>query len=198
MKQKRDEWKAEQPKLDPDRLVFIDETWAATNMTRRRGRCPKGERLVCPVPHGHWKSITFVAALRTDGLTAPMVLDGPMTGDRFVKYVEAVLVPTLKPGTVVILDNLSCHKRSEVVTLIEGAGASVRFLPPYSPDLNPIELSFSKLKGLLRSAEKRTVDTLKTFLKKSVKAFTPAECKGYFHHAGYGSPKDATTPSNRD
>lgn len=198
MKEKRDVWKAEQPKLDPDQLVFIDETWATTNMTRRYGRCPKGQRLICPVPHGHWKSITFVAALRTDGLTAPMVLDGPMNGDRFVKYIETVLVPTLKPGNIVILDNLSCHKRSEVVELIERAGASVRFLPPYSPDLNPIELSFSKLKGLLRSAEKRTVDTLKAFLKKSVKAFAPEECKGYFRRAGYGSPTDATTIPNRD
>ena len=154
--------------------------------------------MVCPVPHGHWKTITFVAALRTDGLTAPMVLDGPMTGDRFVKYVETVLVPTLKPGAIVILDNLSCHKRSEVVTLIEDAGASVRFLPPYSPDLNPIELSFSKLKGMLRSKGKRTVDKLKSFLRKSVKAFAPAECKRYFRHAGYDSPTDATTISKRD
>lgn len=198
MKEKRDVWKAEQPKLDTDQLVFIDETWATTNMTRRYGRCPKGQRLICPVPHGHWKTITFVAALRTDSLTAPMVLDGPMNGDRFVKYIETVLVPTLKPGNIVILDNLSCHKRSEVVTLIERAGASVRFLPPYSPDLNPIELSFSKLKGLLRSAEKRTVETLKTFLKKSVKAFAPAECKGYFRRAGYRSTIDATTIPKRD
>ena len=198
MKEKREAWKAERPELDPARLVFIDETWAATNMTRRYGRCPKGERLICPVPHGHWKTTTFVAALRADGLTAPMVLDGPMTGDRFVKYVETVLVPTLKPGNIVILDNLSCHKRSEVVESIGRAGASVRFLPPYSPDLNPIELSFSKLKGLLRSAEKRTVEGLRQFLKKSVKAFAPAECQGYFRRAGYGSTRGDTTIPKRD
>jgi transposase len=187
VKEKRDVWKAEQPKLDPDQLVFIDETWATTNMTRRYGRCPKGQRLICPVPHGHWKSITFVAALRTDGLTAPMVLDGPMNGDRFVKYIETVLVPTLKPGNIVILDNLSCHKRSEVVELIERAGASVRFLPPYSPDLNPIELAFSKLKGMLRSAGKRTMDGLWDFLGKSLDAFAPDECRRYFRHDGYGT-----------
>jgi transposase len=197
VKQKREDWKAAQPELDPGKLVFIDETWASTNMARRYGRCPKGQRLVCAVPHGHWKTTTFVAALRADGLTAPMVVDGAMTGDLFVAYVEQVLVPTLRAGDVVVMDNLVCHKRVAVGQAIEGAGAKVLYLPPYSPDLNPIELAFSKLKGLLRSAGKRTIDGLWDFLGQVLNAFAPDECRRYIQHCGYGTDA-ATTIAKRD
>jgi len=183
--EKRAAWRELVPGLDPGRLVFIDETWAATNMTRRRGRCPAGERLVMPVPHGHWKTTTFVAALRTTGMAAPMVIDGAMTGDLFVAYVRQVLVPELRPGDIVVLDNLQCHKRAEAIRAIEAAGCSVAYLPPYSPDLNPIELAFSKLKGLLRAAGERTVDRLWSLLGRSLDAFTPRECRNYFRHCGY-------------
>jgi transposase len=186
VKQKRAEWTAARPGLDPAALVFVDETWASTNMARRTGRSPRGKRLVCPVPHGHWKTTTFVAALRADGLTAPMVVGGAITGDLFVAYVEQVLVPTLRPGDVVVMDNLICHERVGVARAIEAAGCTVRYLPPYSPDLNPIELAFSKLKGLLRSAGKRTLDGLWDFLGKSLDAFRPDECRAYFRHDGYG------------
>jgi len=187
VKKKREDWKAAQPTLDPAKLVFIDETWASTNMSRRYGRSPRGQRLVCAVPHGHWKTTTFVAALRADGMTAPMVIDGALTGDLFVAYVEQILVPTLRPGDVVVLDNLICHKRAGVTRAVEKAGCTVRYLPPYSPDYNPIELAFSKLKGLLRSAGKRTIDELWDFLGKSLDAFAPGECLRYFRHDGYGA-----------
>ena len=156
-------------------------------MARRSGRSPRGTRLVCPVPHGHWKTTTFVAALRADGMTAPVVVDGAMTGDLFVAYVEQVLAPTLRPGDVVVMDNLVCHKRAGVERAIGAAGGTVRYLPPYSPDLNPIELAFSKLKGLLRSAGERTIDGLWDFLGKSLDAFAPDECRRYFRHDGYGA-----------
>jgi transposase len=197
VKKKRDDWKDAQSTLNAEKLVFIDETWASTNMARRYGRCPKGQRLVCPIPCGHWKTTTFVAALRADGLTAPMVIDGAMTGDLFVAYVEQILVPTLRAGDVVVMDNLICHKRVGVTRAIEGAGCTVQYLPPYSPDLNPIELAFSKLKGLLRSASKRTLDALWDFLGKTLDAFAPDECRRYFRHAGYGNPP-ATTISKPD
>jgi transposase len=181
----RAEWRAAQPALDPARLVFVDETWAATNLARRYGRCPKGERLVMPVPHGHWKTTTFVAALRLDGLTAPVVIDGAMTGDLFVAYVEQQLAPALRPGDVVVMDNLACHKRAGVRAAIEAAGARLVYLPPYSPDLNPIELAFAKLKTLLRSAGRRTVEGLWDFLGQCLDAFGPDECRNYFRHCGY-------------
>ena len=154
----------------------MDETWAVTNMARRYGRAPKGERLVGAVPHGHWKTTTFVAALGLAGLTAPMVVDGAMNGDLFVAYVEQVLVPTLAAGDTVVMDNLSSHKRVRVRELIEAAGCTLLFLPPYSPDLNPIELAFAKLKALLRKAGKRTVEELWAFLGQVVDAFSPQEC----------------------
>jgi transposase len=186
VKAKREEWIAAQPGLDPARLVFLDETWASTNMSRTHGRSPKGEPLVCAVPHAHWKTTTFVAALRADGLAAPMVVDGPITGDVFVAYVEQVLVPTLRPGDVVVLDNLVCHKRAGARQAIEAAGAELRFLPAHSPDLNPIELAFSKLKGMLRTAGKRTIDGLWDFLGKSLDAYAAEECLRYIRHCGYG------------
>jgi transposase len=181
----REAWRAGQPALDPAKLVFVDETWASTAMTRRMARGRRGERVVCPVPQAHWKTTTFVAALRGDGLTAPMVIDGAMTGDHFVAYVRQVLVPVLRPGDVVVWDNLGCHKRAEARAAVEAAGAEMRFLPPYSPDLNPIELAFAKLKALLRAAEERTIDGLWAFLGRSLDAFSPDECRNYIRHAGY-------------
>jgi transposase len=184
----REQWRAAQAGWDPGRLVFVDETWASTAMARGYGRSPQGQRLVCAVPQGHWKTTTFVAALRADGLTAPVVVDGAMTGDLFVAYVRQELAPTLRPGDVVVMDNLACHKRAEVRAAIEAAGASLRYLPPYSPDLNPIELAFAKVKRLLRTAAKRTVDELWGFLGDVLDAFTPVECRNYLRHDGYQTP----------
>jgi transposase len=190
VKDQREQWRREQPTGDPQQLVFLDETGARTNMARRYGRCPKGQRLVSAVPHGHWKTTTFVAALRLEGLTAPTVIDGAMTGDLFVAYVEQQLVPTLRPGDVVVMDNLSCHKRAGVRAAIEAAGARLLYLPPYSPDLNPIEQVFAKLKQLLRAAGKRTVEELWEFLGRVLDAFAPEECQNYFRHCGYeATPK---------
>jgi transposase len=165
--------------------VFVDETWASTAMARRTGRSPRGEPLVMPVPHGHWKTTTFVAALRATGLVAPTVIDGAMTGDLFVAYVEQQLVPALRAGDVVVMDNLSSHKRAGVRAAIEAAGAYLVYLPAYSPDLNPIELAFAKLKRLLRSAGERTVDGLWSFLGRALDAFAPTECRSYLRHCGY-------------
>jgi transposase len=160
-------------------------------MTRTHGRAPRGQRLIMDVPHGHWKTTTFVAALRNDGLTAPVVIDGAMNGDLFVAYVQQHLVPTLKPGYVVVMDNLSSHKRSEVKIAIEAAGATLKYLPPYSPDLNPIENAFAKLKARLRAAGKRKVKELEDYLGELCDAFSPEECHNYFQHCGYGN---ATSP----
>jgi transposase len=165
--------------------VFIDETWASTNMARRYGRAPRGKRLRIGVPHGRWKTITFVAGLRTSGLVAPFVLDGPINRAAFEADVEKVLVPALRPGDVVILDNLSSHKGARVRALIEAAGASLLYLPPYSPDFNPIENAFAKLKALLRKAAERTVEGLWTTIGSLLDAFTPGECANYFQAAGY-------------
>jgi transposase len=185
VKEKRDEFRAVQPLLEPSRLVFIDETAATTNMTRRYGRAPVGERLVDPVPFGHWKRTTFVSALRSDGLGAAMTVDGALNGDLFVAYVEQVLVPTLKVGDVVILDNLSVHKRQEARELIEAAGCALVFLPAYSPDLNPIEMAYSKLKSILRKAKERTAEGLRAVLFAARDAFSPQECANFFAHCGY-------------
>ena len=181
----REVWRDRQPSLDPDRLVFIDETWATTNMTRRYGRAPRGQRLVAPVPHGHWKTSTFVAGLRATGLTAPLVVDGAMNGDIFRTYVEQVLAPTLAPGDIVILDNLGSHKVAGVREAIEARDASLVYLPPYSPDLNPIEQAFAKLKALLRKIAARTVSALWDALGDTLARFTPQECINYLANAGY-------------
>jgi transposase len=165
--------------------VFIDETWTSTAMTRRRGRAPAGQRVRAGVPCGHWKTTTVVAGLRTDGLVAPCLLDGPINRDAFEAYVEQVLVPTLRPGDIVIMDNLSSHKGPAVRRMIEAAGAELLYLPPYSPDLNPIENAFAKLKALLRKAAERTIDGLWSAIGKLLDFFTPAECRNYFAHAGY-------------
>jgi transposase len=174
-----------QPDLEPERLIFIDETGASTKMTRRCGRAPRGERCRAPVPHGHWKTITFVGALRIDGMTAPMVLDGAMHGAAFLAYVEQVLVPTLLPGDIVVMDNLPAHKPTAVRRAIENAGAELRFLPPYSPDFNPIEMAFSKLKAFLKKHAPRTVNDLWDTIARGIDTFTPNDCQKYFAAAGY-------------
>jgi len=183
----RQAWRAEQPSLDPPRLVFIDETWAKTNMTRARGRCARGVRLLGKVPFGRWRTTTFVAALRCDGLFAPMVLNGPIDGPWFQAYVEQVLVPELRPGDIVIMDNLGSHKSPRIGAAIEAAGATLRYLPAYSPDLNPIEMAFSKLKAGLRKAAERNVDALWNRIGKLLADVTPSDCASYFREAGYGS-----------
>jgi transposase len=158
----REAWRETQGGLSIDRLVFIDETWATTNMTRRYGRARRGQRLVAAVPHGHWKTTTFIGALTADGLTAPAVIDGAVNGEIFLAYVEQVLVPTLAPGKIVVMDNLSSHKVAGVREAIEAASAELRYLPPYSPDLNPIEQVFAKLKAILRKIAARSVEALWT------------------------------------
>ena len=167
--------------------MFIDETWASTNMARRYGRAPRGQRLRAGVPHGHWKTTTFVAGLRLTGLVAPFVLDGPINRDAFEVYAEKVLVPELSPGDVVVMDNLSSHKGAEVEAVIATRGARLLFLPPYSPDLNPIEMAFAKLKTLLRTAAERTRDDLWNRIGSLLELFKPDECSNYFRHAGYAS-----------
>jgi transposase len=166
-------------------LIFIDETWASTNMARRYGRAPRGQRLRVGVPHGRWKTTTFVAGLRLSGLVAPFVLDGPINRPAFEAYVAKVLVPELWPGDVVVLDNLSSHKGPRVRALIEAVGAKLLYLPPYSPDFNPIENAFAKLKALLRKAAERTIEGLRTAIGHLIDAFTPTECANYFAAAGY-------------
>lgn len=182
---KRRAWFHSQLDLDPDRLVFIDETGASTKMARLYGRSRRGERCRASIPHGHWKTTTFVGALRCSGMTAPMVLDGAMHGAAFTAYVEQVLVPTLRPGDIVIMDNLPAHKPIAVRQAIERAGATLRFLPPYSPDFNPIEMAFSKLKAILKAAACRTIEELWTTIGTAIDAFSPAECANYFNAAGY-------------
>jgi transposase len=184
---RRARWKTYQGRFDPRRLVFIDETWAKTNMTRRHGRCVKGRRLVARVPHGRWRTLTFLAALRHDRVDAPCVLDGPINGRSFRAYVEQFLVPTLRPGDVVIMDNLGSHKGRTIRRILRAAGAKLLFLPPYSPDLNPIEQVFSKLKTLLRKAAERTVTATWQRIGQLLEAFTPQECANYFRNSGYAS-----------
>jgi transposase len=178
-------WQAQQPEIAIERLVFIDETGASTKMARRCGRSARGQRCVAPVPHGHWKTTTFVGALRATGLTAPMVLDGAMDGAAFDLYLEQVLVPTLRSGDIVVMDNLPAHKRAKVRSLLAAAGAQLLYLPPYSPDLNPIEMAFAKLKAALRKAAARSRDALHTAITRAMTAFSPIECKNYFAAAGY-------------
>ncbi len=182
---RRRAWFALQPDLDPERLVFIDETGASTKMARLRGRAPRGERCRAPIPHGHGKTTTFVGALRLEGMTAPMVLDGAMNGVAFLAYVEQVLLPTLSPGDIVVMDNLPAHKPVAVREAIQAAGAELHFLPPYSPDFNPIEMAFSKLKSFLKKTAARTRDDLWEAIGKAIDRFTPNECENYFSAAGY-------------
>jgi len=178
-------WHAAQPDLDPARLVFIDETGASTKMARLRGRSRRGTRCIASVPHGHWKTTTFVGALRQCAMTAPMVLDGPMDGAAFLAYIAQVLVPTLKEGDIVVMDNLPAHKPEQVRTAIENCGAELHYLPPYSPDLNPIEMAFSKLKAFLKKAAARTVEDLWKAIAVALPRFTVDECRNYLADAGY-------------
>ena len=171
--------------LEPDRLVVIDETWAKTNMARTHGRAPRGERLRMGFPHGHWKTTTFVAGLTLRGMIAPFVLSGPINRGAFETYVEKILIPERRPGDIVIMDNLSSHKGQGARQLIEAAGAALLFLPPYSPDFNPIENAFAKLKALLRKAAARTVDGLWSAIGRIAATFSPRECANYFAAAGY-------------
>ena len=182
---RRRAWFEGQLDLDPARLIFIDETAASTKMARLRGRSKRGDRCRASIPHGHWKTTTFTAGLRLCGIAAPMLLDGPMNGSAFLAYAEQVLAPELRPGDIVVMDNLPSHKISGVREAIERAGARLLFLPPYSPDLNPIEMAFSKLKALLRKAAARTVNDLWAAVAKCLSAFTPGECRNDFAAAGY-------------
>jgi transposase len=175
----------EQGMFDPARLVFIDETSANTKMARLHGRCVRGERLVGRVPHGHWKTITFVAALRRHGMRAARTIDGSMTGKKFLAYVEQCLAPTLKRKDIVMIDNLPAHKATGVREAIEARGATLRYLPKYSPDLNPIEMSFSKLKAHLRKAAERTIPRLRRRIGSFAHSLPAREASNCFRHAGY-------------
>ena len=181
----RAEWRENQPGLNPGKLIFIDETATKTNLVRLYGRSARGTRLVDTSPHGHWKTSTFIAGLREDGLVAPAVFDGAINGELFLAYVEQVLVPTLRPDDIVLMDNLAAHKRPAVRQAIEAAGAAVRFLPAYSPDLNPIEQVFAKLKHLLRKAAARAIETLTAAVGELLGAFTAEECANCFANSGY-------------
>ena len=183
----RARWKRHQHRLDPGRLVFVDETWVKTNMTRTRGWSPRGLPLLAKVPFGHWKTLTFLAGLRQDRIVAPLVLDGPINGAAFTAWVEQCLAPTLDPGDLVILDNLGSHKGKPARDAVRKAGARLFFLPPYSPDLNPIEMLFAKLKALVRKADARTVEATWRRVGQTLDAFSSTECAAYFRHAGYAS-----------
>lgn len=185
MRAAREAWFEGQLDLDPDGLVFIDETAANTAMARRYGRAPRGERCRMSVPQGHWKTTTVTAALRSNGITAPWLLDGAMNGQAFRTYVADVLAPTLKAGDTVVLDNLPAHKVSGVRESVEAVGARLLYLPAYSPDFNPIEMAFAKLKALLRSAAARTIPDLWDAIRRSLSRFAPAECRAYLAAAGY-------------
>ncbi len=185
MAARRQAWRAAQPELDPRRLVFIDETGASTKMARLRGRSLRGSRCMAAIPHGHWKTTTFVGGLRLSGMTAPMVLDGPMDGPAFLAWIEQMLAPTLEAGDIVVMDNLPAHKPEAVRAAIERNGATLRYLPPYSPDLNPIEQVFAKLKAMLRKAQARTVDALWSVIGELLDRFGSAECERYIRHCGY-------------
>jgi transposase len=184
---RREQWQRLQGKVDAKRLIFIDETWAKTNMTRLHGRCPLGQRLVAKVAHGHWKTLTFVAGLRCDGIVAPCVFDQPINAVSFLAWVIQFLVPTLRRGDVVVMDNLASHKGAAVRRAIRAAGALLIFLPPYSPDLNPIEQAFSKLKTLLRKENARTREQIETCIRDLLAKITTKECANYFTDAGYST-----------
>jgi transposase len=182
---RRAQWIAYQNRIEPPRLVFIDETWTKTNMAPLRGWGPCGQRLRAKVPHGRWKTMTFLAALRHDRIDAPWLLSGPINGEKFRLYVEKVLLPTLRPGDIVVMDNLGSHKGRAVRHAIRAAGAKLFFLPKYSPDLNPIEQVFAKFKHLLRKAAARSFDALTAAIGTLLESFTPQECANYFANSGY-------------
>ena len=185
MARRRAQWVLYQDRIDPARLVFIDETWTKTNMAPLRGWAPIGRRIKAKVPNGHWNTMTFLAALRHDRVEAPWLIDGPINGERFLLYVEKVLAPTLQPGDIVVMDNLGSHKGKAVRRAIRKAGARLFFLPKYSPDLNPIEQLFAKLKHWLRKAQKRSVETICDAIGHILNRVTPIECSNYFANSGY-------------
>ena len=187
----RTDWRRVTPAIDPARFVFLDESGVATDLLRRYGRSRRGLRVHDHAPHHHWQTSTFVAGLRVTGLTAPTLFDGPMDGECFLAYVDQMLGPTLQAGDIVVMDNLAAHKVEGVRERIEAAGAQLWYLPPYSPDLNPIELWFAKLKALLRTARRRTVEELWDTVGACLALFSATECRNYFRHCGY----TATTPS---
>jgi transposase len=193
LKAQRAAWRGEFAAIDPARLVFVDESGASTAMDRTHGRAPSGVRVDGPVPHGHWKITTLTAAVRLDGVppSACLAFDGATDSAGFEAYIERCLVPALRPGDIVVMDNLACHKTAEVARLIASVGAEVRYLPAYSPDLNPIERLFSKLKALLRSAAARTVDALIEAMGEGLRAIRVGDIRGWFRHSGY--PTDTST-----
>jgi transposase len=182
---RRAQWINYQDRVEPERLVFIDETWTRTDMAALRGWAPRGQRLPTKVPHGRWKTMTFLAALRHDRIVAPWFLEGPIDGDSFRLYVEKILLPTLRPGDIVIMDNLGSHRSKMVRQLIRYAGVKLFFLPQYSPDLNPIERVFAKLKHFLRKAAARTVEAACRAIGQVLQLFTPNECENYLANSGY-------------
>src|SRR5215831_4225712 len=181
----RRRWMREQGLLDPAHLIFIDETAVSTNMVRPNGWGPRGERLVGHVPMAHWKTMTFIAGFRQTGIVAPMVIKGAMNGEAFLAYIEQCLVPTLKRRDIVVVDNVPFHKVAGVEEAIQAVGASLRYLPKYSPDLNPIELVFHPLKTFLRKAAQRTIDGLHRCVGSYIRALDRSECMAYFRHSGY-------------
>jgi transposase len=187
VKQAREEWRQLQAAVDPARLVFLDESGAKTNMTRLRGRAKGGTRCVDDAPHGHWCATTMISSVRLDGTTACMAIDGATSAEVFREYVRQVLVPTLRPGDVVIFDNLSAHKDSDAANLIRAAGATALPLPAYSPDLNPIEKMWSKVKEFLRGAKARTFDTLLNAIAAALKTITAQDAQGWFQSCGYAT-----------
>ena len=182
---RRQQWFKYQGRVDAKRLVFIDETWTKTNMAPLRGWAPRGQRLYAQAPHGKWRTLTFLAALRHDRIEAPWLLDGPINGARFLIYIQNVLVPSLCPGDIVVMDNLGSHKGKAVRRAIRKAGAKLFFLPKYSPDLNPIEQVFSKLKHLLRKAAARSPDDICAAIAEALDRYTANECANYFRNSGY-------------
>lgn len=183
----RETWRGAMLTQPRGAFVFLDETGVATDLVRRYGRGPRGQRVVDHAPWGRWQMQTVIAGLRVDGLVAPAVLTGPMDGVSFRAYVEQVLVPTLRPGDRVVLDNLSVHKDAASAAAITAAGATLHFLPPYSPDLNPIELAFAKLKAYLRATRPRTFDEICTRVAEALRLYSPPECAAYLRHCGYSS-----------
>ena len=183
----RRRWRAHQHRIDPDRLVFLDETWIRTDMTRVRGWCRRGDPLLAKVPHGRWRTLTFIAGLRRSEIVAPCVFDGPINGDLFSAWVEQSLAPTLRPCDVVVLDNLGSHKGRRARQAVRAAGAHLLFLPAYSPDLNPIEMLFAKLKTLFRKADRRTIEEAWREIGSLLDRFSSDECAAYLSHAGYGA-----------
>lgn len=186
MKAAREAWFEGQSELDPERLIFIDESGLSTKMARSRGWAPKGERCRAAIPHGHWKTITFVGGLSLNGFVAPMLLDAPMDGECFLAWIEQMLAPALRAGDIVIMDNLPAHKVDGVKEAIEARGAQLLYLPPYSPDFNPIENAFAKFKAHVRKAAARTFEALEAAAADALRQFNKSQCLNFFANAGYG------------